>query len=315
MELVVSSLDNDEDNAIASKDVSEHLVLSQRTAISIPYFRPTKDKAFKKLLRIHRHKCKEESIEVGPEFFSDAPKKRHSIRFSIAKAQQEVGGKIKKVVGSVRNSGESKRGKLSSIPILLEDLEEGKQSRFEDGTKLTAAYSNLSSLGLITSRASSTSSLSSFDSTTVPATPDSAPTTPAASLYSSPFNFPNPTPFSSPIAGPISPKTTLLPSFPTDFTPPSRTLTLDGIPTPRKESRVGFNTSKKLSIKTKDFQKMIRSRKKKSGVKLDVDDDAILANALVEIGIAVQEEEKVVMDVLIEHQRGLVLLSVRSHQY
>lgn len=305
MESLVST--SDEDRLAASQSVNSHLTLCGQKAISssIPFLRPTGDRAWKQFTRAHHKHLAKQGEEVGQEFFDVSKRsKGHSIRFSISRAQQEVGGKIRKVVGSVRNSNESnRRGKSISSPIMLEDLQEGKQSRFEDSSKLASTYSNLSSLGLITSRASSTSSLSSIDSTTVPPTPESIPATPAPSFYMSPFN--NSSPFTSPIAGPVSPRINFSPSFPPDFTPPSRTLTLDGITTsPRKETRIGFNPSRRLSIKPKDFQKMLHSRRKKHGSKIEVDEDDILAKALIEIGVAVEEKEEFVMDVLFEHQRG-----------
>ena len=187
----------------------------------------------------------------------------------------------------------------------------------------TKVYSHLSLLGIQNSRTSSSSSLSSELSTSLP-TPDiSIPGTPAPSFAISPIITSN-----KAFPQPFSPRTNLSPPPTQTFNassttslgtspqmdPPSRTLTLDNaVAVARRDSKLSFSPShhKKLSIRPREFQRMLAKRRKKADGKLgllagDADDDEILAKALIEIGVAVEEKEKFVLEILYENQRGLV---------
>lgn len=267
-----------------------------------------------------RLRAKEDET-VSDDFFGEQHKSLGTVRLRISRAQEGVEGRIRwlgSVVGSAgRNSGESSRSMRRNKSV--HQVVEGEQVGVEDfgmsmGTKV---YSHLSLLGVQNSRTSSSSSLSSEISTSIP-TPDvSIPGTPAPSLAISPTLPTNKAfPFSpranlSPPTRPLSGSSTTSLNASPHIEPPSRTLTLENTAVSRRDSKLSFSPShhKKLSIRPREFQRMLAKRRKKADGKLgllagDADDDEILAKALMEIGVAVEEKEKFVLEILYEHQRG-----------
>ncbi|GAA5891462.1 hypothetical protein JCM5296_006542 [Sporobolomyces johnsonii] len=271
-----------------------------------------------------------EEEQVGDDWFGvqDDDEARRFVRLNIKRVSTRAGHKLRRKV----RRGKNGKGSQEAPDTIVEGDEDQEQDdeydrvdQAEGGAPLQRQQSSsiYSFTPLPESAADSTDTLSTADFATTD-TP-----------YSSRRTSPSRSPFA-----PLSPRTTLptlselhvpdsrrSPSpdslrSPSPDRPRTRTLTLDESvpPANRRDTRSSFRHASRrhhlhLKKRSKELQNLLAKRGAK-GARVDStlgENNLVapeVAQALKDAGVVVDEEEKVVTDVLWEHQRGLVVFGL-----
>ncbi|ORY90814.1 hypothetical protein BCR35DRAFT_299402 [Leucosporidium creatinivorum] len=257
--------------------------------------------------------AKGEDEEVGDDFFAGATERRGMVRLKIGLAQ----GKARAAGATIKRIRRGKQTTGKETPMVV--VQEEDQDEDADLSPPTDNQPIYSPLALVESPAGSTESFDSSTglSRTTSATQDdsSRPPTPAAAEAF--LRLPALTSLSEHPSNSSSTSSTsdFDSSKPMLNRPPSRTLTLDeSHPKPRRrDSRSDFTPRRKLThLRPKDFNKVLALRRKKlgRGEASLAEVDAALEEALAGAVGAEEEKARTELDVLYEHQRGLVVFGL-----